>query len=47
MQRRLLGKEAPEAYNERVTEFINEMAFDNNNLVIVDRGRTVNERSAV
>ena len=42
-----LGKETPEVYNERVEEFINEMAFENNNLVIVDRGRTVNERSAV
>lgn len=42
-----LGKEAPEIYNERVEEFINEMAFDNNNLVIVDRGRTINERSAI
>ncbi len=42
-----LGKETPEDYNERVEEFINEMAFDNNNMVIIDRGRSVNERSAV
>jgi DNA polymerase III subunit epsilon len=42
-----LGKETPEHYNERVEEFINEMAFDNNNMVIIDRGRSVNERSAV
>lgn len=42
-----LGKETPETYNQRVEEFINEMAFNNNNLVIVDRGRTVNERSAI
>ncbi len=42
-----LGKEAPEIYNERVEEFINEMSFDNNNLVLIDRGRSINERSAI
>ena len=42
-----LGKETPEDYNERVEDFINEMAFDNNNMVIIDRGRSINERSAV
>jgi len=42
-----MGKESPESYNERVNEFIKEMKFENNNMVIVDRGRTLNERSAV
>lgn len=42
-----LGKETPQDYNERVEEFINEMTFENNNMVIIDRGRNVNERSAV
>jgi len=42
-----LGKEAPEIYNERVEEFIQEMKFENDNMVIVDRGRTVDERCAV
>ncbi len=42
-----LGKELPETYNERVEEFIREMKFDNDNMVIVDRGRSVDERSAV
>ena len=42
-----LGKETPESYNERVNEFIQEMKFENNNMVIIDRGRTVDERSAV
>lgn len=42
-----LGKETPEEYNERVVGFINEMTFENNNMVIIDRGRSVNERSAV
>ena len=42
-----LGKETPDEYNERVEEFINEMTFENNNMVIIDRGRSINERSAV
>lgn len=42
-----LGKEAPELYNQRVEEFTQNMKFENSNMVIVDRGRTVNERSAV
>jgi DNA polymerase III subunit epsilon len=42
-----LGKETPEVYNERVEEFLNEMSFNNQNRIIVDRGRKVNERSAV
>lgn len=42
-----LGKETPEVYNERVEEFLNEMNFNNQNRIIVDRGRKINERSAV
>ena len=42
-----LGKETPELYNERVHEFMSEMSFENDNMVVVDRGRTVDERSAV
>ncbi len=42
-----LGKETPEVYNERVEEFLNEMSFNNQNRIIVDRGRKINERSAV
>ena len=42
-----IGKETPESYNERVEGFINEMKFENDNMVIIDRGRTVNERSAI
>ena len=38
---------APELYNERVEDFIKEMKFENDNMVIVDRGRTVDERCAV
>lgn len=42
-----IQKESPEEYNQRVEEFINEMSFENNNMVVVDRGRKVDERSAV
>ena len=42
-----LGKETPELYNERVEEFIKEMKFENDNMVVIDRGRSVDERSAV
>ncbi len=42
-----LGKELPETYNERVAEFIQNASFENNNMVIIDRGRSVDERSAV
>lgn len=42
-----IRKESPEEYNQRVEEFINEMSFENNNMVIIDRGRKVDERSAV
>ena len=42
-----LGKETPEVYNERVEEFLNEMSFNNQNRIIVDRGRKINERSEV
>ncbi len=42
-----LSIETPEVYNERVEEFLNEMSFNNQNRIIVDRGRKINERSAV
>lgn len=42
-----LGLESPEEYNQRVEDFINEMTFENNNMIIIDRGRKVDERSAV
>jgi DNA polymerase III subunit epsilon len=42
-----LGKESPELYNERVDEFIREMKFENDNMVIIDRGRSIDERCAV
>lgn len=42
-----LGLESPDEYNQRVEDFINEMTFENNNMIIIDRGRKVDERSAV
>ena len=42
-----LGIESPETYNERVQEFITENSFENNNMVLLDRGRTFDERSAI
>ncbi|GAA4060605.1 exonuclease domain-containing protein [Flavobacterium cheonanense] len=42
-----LGLESPEEYNQRVEDFINEMTFENNNMIIIDRGRKIDERSAV
>ncbi|MFT3795972.1 exonuclease domain-containing protein [Flavobacterium sp.] len=42
-----IGEVIPEAYNVRVQEFIDKMSFDHKSLVIIDRGRNVNERSAI
>ncbi len=42
-----LGEENPESYNERFLEFIEENSFENNNMVILDRGRSYDERTAV
>lgn len=42
-----LNLESPEIYNLRVEEFIADMAFGHQNMIIIDRGRRVDERSAV
>jgi len=42
-----LENESPEFYNQRVEEFIHEMKFENDNMVIIDRGRSIDERCAV
>jgi DNA polymerase-3 subunit epsilon len=42
-----IGKEAPGDYNARVIEFINANSFYNQSMIIIDRGRAVDERSAV
>jgi len=42
-----VGEISPEEYNERVQEFIDSNLFENENMVIIDRGRSLQERSAV
>ena len=42
-----IGKEEPEEYNKRVINFIENNSFENNNMVIIDKGRTYDERSAI
>lgn len=42
-----VGEEAPEQYNERVQQFISKHSFENKNFLIIDRGRSVDERSVI
>ncbi len=42
-----IGKISIEDYNIRVQQFIDDFLFDNKSMMIIDRGRTVNERSAI
>lgn len=42
-----IQKVSPEIYNIRVQEYIDKHSFENKSLMIIDRGRTINERSAV
>ena len=42
-----LGAISPEEYNTRVQEFIEKNSFENQNMVLIDKGRSISERSAV
>lgn len=42
-----IGKVSPEEYNARVQNFIEKNTFENQNMVLIDKGRTISERSAV
>jgi DNA polymerase-3 subunit epsilon len=42
-----IGKELPLNYNDRVEQFLEENTFENDNIIIIDRGRKIDERSAV
>ncbi|NDP26570.1 MAG: GIY-YIG nuclease family protein [Flavobacterium sp.] len=42
-----IGKITPDDYNLRVQTFIEKNLFDNKTLAILDRGRTISERSAI
>ncbi len=42
-----IGLVSPQEYNERVKAFIKASEFESQNMVIVDRGRSISERSAI
>lgn len=42
-----IGDVSPEVYNQRVNEFIESNQFENENMIILDRGRSIQERSAI
>ncbi|QZK90207.1 GIY-YIG nuclease family protein [Flavobacterium sp. CHNK8] len=42
-----VGEVSPEDYNSRVQAFIDKNSFDNQNMILIDKGRTISERSAV
>ena len=42
-----IQEENPEIYNARVLNFIKDAQFENDNMIVVDKGRTIEERSAV
>ena len=42
-----VGKIPTSEYNERVQHFIDKNSLDGKNLIIIDRGRNINERSAI
>jgi DNA polymerase-3 subunit epsilon len=42
-----IGKEDANSYNERVNEFVNILRFKNQNFIIIEQGRTKNEKGIV
>lgn len=42
-----LQKESPEEYNKRVLQLIDKSSYDGKSIAIIDRGREVDERSAI
>jgi len=42
-----IEKESSETYNQRIEALINKNSYKNKNMVIIDRGREVDERSAI
>ena len=42
-----IGEISAEEYNERVKEFISKNSFENNSMILIDRGRNSSERSVV
>ncbi|MCL6461715.1 MAG: GIY-YIG nuclease family protein [Flavobacterium micromati] len=42
-----INEVSPDIYNARVTEFIDKNSFENQSMILIDRGRNISERSAV
>ncbi len=42
-----INKELPDVYNQRVNAIINKNTYKNKNMVIIDKGRDIDERSAI
>jgi len=42
-----LKKESPEDYNRRVSQLINKNSYNSQNMVVIDRGRDIDERSVI
>ncbi|MBE16340.1 MAG: exonuclease [Cytophagaceae bacterium] len=42
-----VAQETPQLYNQRVTSFVNTYSYENKSMLIIDKGRTVDERSVV
>ena len=42
-----IGEITPEVYNSRVLAFISKNSFEDQNIILKDKGRTIHERSAV
>ncbi|MFD1096525.1 exonuclease domain-containing protein [Salegentibacter chungangensis] len=42
-----IEKESPEEYNERVQQLIDSHSYDNQHMLVIDRGREIDEKSAL
>lgn len=42
-----ISEETPEEYNERVSAFLRDNSYENKHMLIIDRGREVDERSVI
>ncbi len=42
-----IEKESPEEYNNRVTAFLEKRSYENQNMLIIDRGREIEEHSVI
>ena len=42
-----IGKVSSEEYNARIQDFIINSDYENQNMILIDKGRSINERSAI